>query len=83
MSLLGRISVITGANKGMGKAMTEKLGEMGSTIYMVCRDEKRGEKTAFQLKEKNPNLNLILKIANMGRITDIVHLAEEILKEIR
>jgi hypothetical protein len=36
----------------MGRAMSEKLSEMGSIVYMVCRDEKRGKEAVDQLKKK-------------------------------
>ncbi len=81
MNLSGKIAVITGANKGMGKAMSERLSEMGSIVYMVCRDERRGKNTVNQLKQKNTNLKLLLKIADMGKIADIEKIAEEISEE--
>lgn len=81
MNLSGKITVITGANKGMGKAMSERLSELGSIVYMVCRDERRGKNTVNQLKQKNTNLKLELKIADIGKIADIEKLSQEISEE--
>ena len=81
MDLTGKIAVITGANRGMGKAMTEKLSELGSTVYMVCRDEKRGRQAINELKGNNPKLKIILKIADMGKISDLQQLEAELVSE--
>ncbi|MFW9992423.1 MAG: SDR family NAD(P)-dependent oxidoreductase [Candidatus Odinarchaeota archaeon] len=79
MSMKGKIVVITGANKGMGKAMSEMLAGMGATVYMVCRNEKRGTKTLAELKRKN--LGVILKLADLEKPADIENLAKEISEE--
>ncbi len=38
-ALAGRIAVITGASRGLGKAMALSLSEAGATIALVARDE--------------------------------------------
>ncbi len=82
MDLFGKITVITGANKGMGKAISKKLGEMGSTVYMICRNEKKGNDAINELKMQNPSLKLILKIADMGRPADILQVTQALYKEL-
>ena len=35
MSLAGRISLVTGASKGIGKGVACQLGQAGSTVYIT------------------------------------------------
>lgn len=71
-----KVIIITGANKGLGKAMSQKFAEMGSTVYMICRNRERGEQAKKELAKQN--LKIILKVADMGKITDIERLMNEI-----
>jgi len=48
----GKIVVITGANRGLGYAMSEKIASMGATVIMGCRDLKKGKEAAQKLLAK-------------------------------
>jgi NAD(P)-dependent dehydrogenase (short-subunit alcohol dehydrogenase family) len=48
--LEGRIAVITGANRGLGLAMAEALGQAGATIAMVARDASQLATAAEKLR---------------------------------
>lgn len=74
-----KIVVITGANKGMGKAMTQKLAEMGATVYMVCRNEESGSKVEKEFKDNN--LSALLKIVDLEKVEDIDTLVQEVTSE--
>jgi short-subunit dehydrogenase len=39
ISLQGKIALITGASKGLGRSMALALGQAGATIALVSRDE--------------------------------------------
>jgi dehydrogenase/reductase SDR family member 1 len=41
VSLEGRVAVVTGASKGVGKGVALGLGEAGATVYLTGRDESR------------------------------------------
>jgi NAD(P)-dependent dehydrogenase (short-subunit alcohol dehydrogenase family) len=38
-SLTGRVSVVTGANRGIGRALTQALAEAGSDVVLLVRDQ--------------------------------------------
>ena len=68
--LKNRIAIVTGANSGMGFATVEELSDMGATVIMLCRDEKRGRDAVARLtREKNRNLDLM--ICDLGDYTSI------------
>lgn len=48
----GKIVVITGANRGLGFAMSEKLASMGAMVIMGCRDIEKGDIAAKKLISK-------------------------------
>ena len=52
----GKVVVITGANRGLGFAMSEKIASMGATVIMGCRDAQKGEESAQKLISKGLNV---------------------------
>ena len=38
-SLKGKIALVTGASRGVGKGIARGLGEMGATVYITGRTE--------------------------------------------
>lgn len=51
-SLAGRTAVITGASKGLGKAMALALGNAGAQVVLVARDREKLETTAAEVRER-------------------------------
>ena len=58
----GKVCVITGANRGIGKATAEALAQLGATVILACRDIERGEiaKADIISATSNPNVELML-----------------------
>ena len=44
--LSGRVAVVTGANRGLGREVTRYLAGGGARVIMGCRDESSGEAAA-------------------------------------
>jgi NAD(P)-dependent dehydrogenase (short-subunit alcohol dehydrogenase family) len=47
---IGRIALVTGANKGIGYATAEGLGRLGFTVLVGARDRERGENAVGRLR---------------------------------
>ena len=50
-SLLGRTALVTGASKGLGKAMSVALAEAGASVALVSRDEAKLNEVAKEIRE--------------------------------
>ncbi len=50
--------VITGASKGMGKALAVKFATYGNNIFICSRNEMELSKTAKEIKEKNNEISV-------------------------
>lgn len=49
MSLQGKVAIVTGASRGLGKGITQVLAEKGATVVICDMDTITGEKTAKEL----------------------------------
>jgi NAD(P)-dependent dehydrogenase (short-subunit alcohol dehydrogenase family) len=47
--MTGRVCVVTGANRGIGRATAERLAELGATLVLVCRRLEEGEGVAREI----------------------------------
>lgn len=77
MSLADKTFVVTGANSGIGKMVTEYMASKGGKVYMVCRNKERGEQARQELSEKTGNDELELMIADVSLKADVRRLAHE------
>lgn len=67
----GKVVVITGANSGVGLASARALAEKGATVVMGCRDSRRGEAAAEQVRAAAPRgtLHVLgLDLASLNRV---------------
>jgi NAD(P)-dependent dehydrogenase (short-subunit alcohol dehydrogenase family) len=50
--LTGRICVVTGANRGIGRATAEGLAELGASVVLVCRQREDGQAVSREIAVK-------------------------------
>jgi NAD(P)-dependent dehydrogenase (short-subunit alcohol dehydrogenase family) len=77
--LKGLRVAVTGANSGIGFATAQKLAKLGAKVYMLCRDQGRGE-AAKALIEGDVSLLLVdmssyesIKALEMPEVDVLVH----------
>jgi len=76
MDMQGKVALITGANRGLGRALSAALAERGAMVLMVCRDEEAGRAASKGLWDQG--YDVALHLADMGRIEDIEALHDEV-----
>ncbi|HRU38445.1 MAG TPA: SDR family NAD(P)-dependent oxidoreductase [Candidatus Goldiibacteriota bacterium] len=68
-----KIILITGATRGLGFAMSEKLASAGHRIIMACRERVSGEMAVAKLKKKG--LNVELSVCDVEKPAEIEAMA--------
>lgn len=73
---MNKTAIITGANRGLGKAMTENLAQKGFNVIMVCRDKTKALPVFSEFKDKGYAVEL--EIADMGNTDSIEAMAKRV-----
>jgi NAD(P)-dependent dehydrogenase (short-subunit alcohol dehydrogenase family) len=74
----GRVALVSGGNRGIGRDVVRQLGERGITVILGSRDLKRGEDAAADLRAKG--LRIVAKqldVRDDSSIARVVHEVEE------
>ncbi len=75
MRLSGRVAIVTGGAKGLGRAFALKLAEEGARVMVVTRKDMANlEKTVQQIKDLGGEAALFQ--ADVARETDMLNMAE-------
>ena len=48
----GEVALVTGANKGIGFAIAQKLARLGMSVQVAARDSSRGEQAAARIRQE-------------------------------
>jgi short-subunit dehydrogenase len=64
---LGRNTIITGASKGLGKAIAEKYAAAGYHLFLCARNEDRLNATKWELLQRNPNCKVETMAVDLGK----------------
>lgn len=73
----GKISLVTGANGGMGKAIATELAQQGATVVMVARDRQKGAEARDGIVAATGNPSVDLLVADPSSQQAIRQLAQE------
>ena len=74
-SLIGSTVVVTGANSGVGRWVTELLLAAGAAVTLVCRDRQRGEQALAAVSTAYPGATAALEIADLASLASVRELA--------
>src|SRR5262245_44719638 len=53
-SMAGKTALVTGANRGSGKAIAAGLARLGATVLLTVRDREGGELACKEILEAHP-----------------------------
>lgn len=76
LGLTGKMALITGASKGIGRAVAEVLAEEGCNITLVARDKERLEQTAAAIRSRH-NVAVATDVADLSQGADQTRLAKD------
>jgi len=77
MTLSGKNCLITGANTGLGLAVSKRIATMGANTIMLCRNEEKGENAVLEVKKEIPNASVELMICDLSSMKSIQNVIEE------
>jgi NAD(P)-dependent dehydrogenase (short-subunit alcohol dehydrogenase family) len=78
-SLEGKVALITGGNRGLGRAIAEAYAEAGATVVLTSRDAERAEAAAREIAESTGGrcLGLALDVRDQQAVEGAVKRALE------
>jgi len=65
----GRVALVTGAKRGLGRAFARALGEVGARVAISSRDQAEGESTAKELRAAG--LDVVAVTGDVTRYADV------------
>ncbi|XP_006001643.1 retinol-DH_like_SDR_c domain-containing protein [Latimeria chalumnae] len=74
----GKVAVITGANTGIGKETAQDLARRGARIVIACRDTKKGEEAAAEIRKSTGNGNVVVRRLDLASLASVQQFASEI-----
>ena len=74
----GKVALITGGNKGLGKEIGRQLGALGYTVVLTARDEKAGGAAAAELVAAGCDAHAVrLEVTNPDHIASLASYLEK------
>ena len=67
MRLSGKNCLITGANSGVGLAVSKQFAKLETNTILLCRNKEKGENTILEIKKKTPNASVELFTGDIYR----------------
>lgn len=69
--LRGRRAIVTGANAGLGLAMTEALAAAGAVVIMACRSLTRAEEARGRVRRRVPDGDIRVMELDLGSLDSV------------
>ncbi len=78
MSLNGRVSIITGAGRGIGKAIAKRFAEEGSIVVLAARSVDEVNNTLKEIEEEDGKGTVIR--TDISKINDVNNLVKQVIE---
>src|SRR4029079_4608684 len=73
----GKVAVITGSSRGIGRAIAERMAEHGAKVVVSSRKQASCEEVAKAINDRAGKLVALAVAANISTRDDLKHLVEE------
>jgi NAD(P)-dependent dehydrogenase (short-subunit alcohol dehydrogenase family) len=77
----GRVAVVTGANSGLGLAVSRELARHGARVVLACRNAGKGAQAKRAIETAVPAAQLELKALDLGELASVESFAENFCAE--
>ncbi len=74
----GKVALVTGGTRGIGKATATGLARMGATVIITGRDQVRGAAAVHEIKRQSGNDTVDLLLADFASLVDVRRLAASV-----
>lgn len=74
----GKVCLVTGASRGIGRATVEGLARLGASVIMTCRNREVGEATRRQIIAATGNDKITLMVADFANQDEVRRLVDEV-----
>src|SRR5690554_6527564 len=65
LGLAGKLALVTGASKGIGRAVAEVLAEEGCNVTLVAREKTQLEEVAAAIQARH-NVSIAIEVADLS-----------------
>ncbi len=70
-ALSGRTALVTGANRGIGKAIGAGLARLGATVLLTVRDPSKGEQARREIVGSDPGADVRVEVCDVSDLAAI------------
>jgi NAD(P)-dependent dehydrogenase (short-subunit alcohol dehydrogenase family) len=77
-ALRGRVCLVTGASRGLGKETALGLARLGASVLLLARDERLGDAAAADVARRSGNTNVAAVVADLASFADVRSAAAQI-----
>ncbi|XP_072475963.1 retinol dehydrogenase 11-like isoform X2 [Notamacropus eugenii] len=81
VDLTGKTAVVTGANSGIGKAVSCELARRGARVVLACRRLPQGQKALEDIQKATGSKELLLRELDLSSIASIRSFSQKLLQE--
>lgn len=74
-----RVAIVTGANRGIGRAIAEGMARADFRTVLVCRRREDGERAMEEIASRTGNHSLEVVVADFSRLAEVRRAASEIM----
>ncbi|XP_074197589.1 dehydrogenase/reductase SDR family member 13-like [Camelus bactrianus] len=79
--LTGKTAVVTGANSGVGKSVSQELAHCGVHMILACCSHERGQQALAQIRAASQSNQLLLGEVDVSSMASIRSFAQWLLRE--
>ncbi len=76
VDLTNKVTVVTGANGGIGYEVAKDLAKRGSRVILACRDTTSANKAAEKIRKQTGNLNVTVQQLDLASFDSIKKFSE-------